>query len=154
MQNLNSGLLLYLSDLFNDMKKIKVVLVDDSKGFRESFKILLENAFNAEIIAEASDGNEFLALENAYKADIIFMDLNMAPASGWEAAKKYLEKYPYSVIVAVTMFEDKAYLKQLVEIGFKGCIYKNGIVDHLATAIDFVINGKFYFPHNINLTEL
>lgn len=136
------------------MEKLKVILVDDSKSFRDSFKYLLENAFNAELIAEVSDGSEFLALANAHQADIVFMDLCMDKTNGWETAKKYLDENPYSKIIAVTMFSDKAYLVQLIEIGFKGCIYKNGIMDHIKNVIEFVMAGKLYFPQNIKFTDL
>lgn len=134
------------------MEKLKVIVVDDSKRFRESLKLLLENVFNVEIIAEASNGNEFLALEEAFVSDIIFMDLCMTNGNGWDTAKEFIDKYPNAKIVAVTMFTDKAYLVQLIEIGFKGCIYKNDIIHHIKNAIDSVMNGRLYFPYKMKLS--
>jgi len=58
--------------------------VDDNQEFRQALKELLETEFSAQVIAEASNGNEFLALKNHHLANIIIMDLMMPEKSGLE----------------------------------------------------------------------
>ena len=133
------------------MKNLKVIIVDDSETYRENLKNILVHEYECEVIAEASNGDEFLNTTKPYLADIIFMDLCMPNINGWEATKKFSFEYPYSKVIAVTMFSNQAYLQQLVEVGFKGCILKNEVMNHLKQAIKTVMSGKFYFPKNLSL---
>lgn len=133
------------------MKNLKFILVDDNNEFRKALGELLEIEFSAKIIAEASNGKEFLELNNSYHADIILMDLFMPEMNGIEATKPYVWKYPHSKIIAITMHAEKAYLQQLVEAGFKGCIFKNNIFNELKNAVEAVLDNKFYFSDKIKL---
>jgi len=133
------------------MENLKFILVDDNQEFRQALKELLETEFSAQVIAEASNGNEFLALKNHHLANIIIMDLMMPEKSGLEATKPFIWKSPHAKVIAVTMHNDKAYLKQLIEVGFKGCIFKNNIFAEIKTAVETVMDGKFYFPDGMKL---
>lgn len=133
------------------MKDLKFILVDDNNDFRQAMKDLLETEFSSNVIAEAATGREFLDLTEHYKADIIIMDLYMPDMTGLEATKPFLWKYPFSKVMAITMHTDKAYLQQLLEIGFKGCIFKDNIVRDIRTAIEAIMNGKYFFPEGIKL---
>jgi len=131
------------------MKKFKFIIVDDNNEFRKALRALLEIEFSAEIIAEASNGKEFLNLVNSYQADYIFMDIYMPEMNGIEVTKPFLWKYPQTKVIAVTMHIEKMYLLQLIEIGFKGCIFKNNVFDELKNALDTIEGGKLYFPSKL-----
>ncbi len=131
------------------MQNLKFILVDDNKEFREGLKELLETEYAAVVIAEASTGKEFLDLDAGFFADIIIMDLFMPELDGIAATKPFLWKYPKSNVIAVTMHADKAYLRQLIEAGFKGCIFKNNIFSEIKTAVESVLSGHYYFPDHI-----
>jgi len=133
------------------MKDIKFILVDDNKEFRQGLKALLETEFSAQVIAEASNGDEFLKLSNHHLADIIIMDLMMPEKDGIEATRPFIWNSPHAKVIAVTMHGDKAYLQQLIETGFKGCIFKNNIFTEISYAVNQVMNGKLYFPENMKI---
>jgi len=133
------------------MENLKFILVDDNKEFRQALKDILETEFLAQVIAEAATGKEFLSLTGHHKADIIIMDLFMPEMTGLEATKPFLWKYPHSKVIAVTMHSDKAYLQQLLEIGFKGCIFKSNIFTDIKVAVDTVMKGKYFFPDQIKI---
>jgi DNA-binding NarL/FixJ family response regulator len=133
------------------MKNIKFIIVDDSEKFRQALKDYLVTEFSSLVIAEASNGTGFLNLDVLFQADIIIMDLFMPDMNGLEVTQSLLWKYPYLKVIAVTMHADKAYLKQLLETGFKGCIFKSNIFDEVKIAVDHVMNNKLYFPKYINL---
>jgi len=130
---------------------MKLILVDDNNRFRSAVKMYLEKEHGFEIIAEASDGDEFLKIPDIYKADIILMDLLMPNTDGFSAAKQILWKHSYLKIIAVTMHSDAAFLKELIEIGIKGCIFKNNFYDEIIEAITTVSEDNFYFPENIKI---
>jgi DNA-binding NarL/FixJ family response regulator len=133
-------------------KKLEnIIMVDDNVQFRTNLKIYIERALGLKVIAEASNGREFLNLPNLTKADIILMDIAMDEMDGIEATKRALWIHPYLDIVAITMHAEKIYLVQLIESGFKGCIIKSDIYSHLRTALKTVKQGKLYIPDNILL---
>lgn len=135
------------------MEKLKLIIVDDSEQFRHNLKYILICEFGAQIIGEASNGEEFLSIRHAFQADIILMDLCMPRKNGWEVAKRFLQDNPRSKLIAITMHSDQAFLQQLIEIGFRGCIIKREIIDNLKNAIEIVANGGYYFSENIALKK-
>jgi DNA-binding NarL/FixJ family response regulator len=131
------------------MKKIFAMLVDDNKIFRESFRILLRNYPNIEIIAEAENGRQALDLLDQVVPDVVFMDIQMPELNGIEATKLMLSRNINIKFIATTMFRDKAYLTSLIYAGFKGCVFKDNIADDLNNALDTVLRDEYFFPENI-----
>jgi len=128
---------------------MKIIIVDDSKTFLEGMKYYLQKDQRIEIIGEASNGSEFMNLENIHQADIILMDIQMPEMNGIKAAKRVLWDMNYLKIIAITMFKEKAYLKELIEAGFKGCVFKNEIYEKLPLVIEKVMNDNICFPEDI-----
>lgn len=133
------------------MKPLKVILVDDNQVFRSALKKLLMAEYNAEIIGEASNSNEFKRINDLLLADIVFMDVMMPGVDGITLAKTTLWAHSKLRIIAITMHVDKVYLDSLLGAGFKGCIYKDNLYAELRDAIDAVMSGSVYFHRNINI---
>lgn len=131
------------------IKDLKIILVDDNISFRKAIISLLVEQYNAQIIGEAGNADEFWAINNYYKADIILMDVMIPNVNGIELTKKILWQFRQIKIIAITMHVDKVYLISLIEAGFVGCIFKNDLVKSLKETIDYVIQGGRYFPGNI-----
>lgn len=129
---------------------MKVFIVDDSKMFRKAIRIFLEEQEGHTVIGEAEDGQVFLDTYNN-DADIILMDLNMPNVDGYQAVKQALQDNRYLKAIAITMFEDIAYLKKLIEMGFKGCVFKSQVYNLLPKALEDVNNGKYFFPSELQL---
>lgn len=130
-------------------KALNIIIVDDNELFRNRLKYYIENELGYSIIGEASSGCEFLSLSNITKADIILMDIVMDKLGGLETAKQTLWHNSHLKIIAITMYSEKAYLDELIEAGFKGCVFKQNIYDQLPISLDVVKKGKLYFPDNI-----
>jgi DNA-binding NarL/FixJ family response regulator len=137
-----------------ETKKLKIIIVDDNKSFREAIKLFLTNELNCEVIGEATDGNEFLSLVKTigYLVDIVLMDIQMPQLDGIAATKKWCLRNSQTKVIAVTMYQDKAYLLQLIESGFKGCVFKTSVFAEIVNAIEIVRNGGLYFNTNIPVT--
>ncbi len=131
------------------MKKIKIIIVDDHKIFRNGLKLLLNGIDNVEVIAEASNGKEFLIIVEKNKPDIVFMDISMPVMDGIQATQKALEKNPELKIIALTTFGDENYLQKMIEVGVVGFLIKNAEKEEFEKALKMVIEGNNYFSSEL-----
>lgn len=129
------------------MEKLKFFVVDDSAHFRSGIIFYLEQILKYNVIGDASDGEKFLEQKWEYNtADIILMDIQMPKISGIMATKKIIWEHNTKTVIAVTDFQGMVGLKELINAGFKACVFKNRIFEDLPVAIDEVTNGKLCFP--------
>jgi len=135
------------------MDKLRIIIADDNLQFREGLKFYIENIMNHHVIAEAKNGDEVLSLPNLYLADIFLLDISMPRLNGIETAKKLLTIHAGYKIIAITSFEERTYINELIEAGIKGCVLKKDIYEHLKYAIARVMMNELYFPKNINLMK-
>lgn len=131
------------------MEKIKIVLVDDHKIFRDGFRLLLQSFPYVEIIGEASNGQEFLDLLKIQVPEIVFMDINMPQIDGVEASRRAVEQFPDIKIIALTTFLDEDYLEQMLMAGVEAYMLKNSELDEFEKAIMKVHTGGNYFSDEI-----
>jgi len=131
------------------MKKHKVILVDDHKLFREGLRLLLNNSENINVIAEASNGIEFLEIAEDCNDAIVLMDIEMPEMNGIDATKQILEKCPDLKIIALTMFGEDEYYYQMIEAGVKGFLLKNTSIDEVLDAIETVSRGENCFSQEL-----
>ena len=89
------------------MNKIKVMIVDDHEIFRDGVKLVLSQTKEFEIIAEASNGQEFLDIIELNMPEVVLMDISMPVMDGVAATKKAIEMYPELKIITLSMFGDE-----------------------------------------------
>ncbi len=130
-------------------KAIKIALVDDHTLFRNGLRGLLDGKRNCRVVAEASDGAEFLANEEAMAADVVFMDIAMPTLSGDKAATAALERNPNLKVICLSMFGEEKYYSLMVEAGAKGFLLKDSSIEEVFAAIEAVINGEEYICHDV-----
>lgn len=134
-------------------KEIKVALVDDHALFRDGLRGLINNRNGYRVVAEAGDGSDFLANDQAMSADIVFMDISMPTLSGDKATRMALERNPDLKIISLSMFGEEHYCSMMVEAGAKGFLLKDSSIDEVFKAIDAVMAGEEYFCKEV-LTAL
>ena len=132
---------------------MKIIIVDDNQLFRENLKYFLEKKLQHEVIGEASGGIDFLNMPYLHRADIILMDIELSDITGIQAVQQSLMTRTNSRFIAVTMHIEKVFLKELIEAGFKGCVYKTEVFNVLDLAMHEVLEGKLYFPENIEIWQ-
>ena len=131
---------------------MNIFIVDNNHKFREAMRIYLDWALHHKIVGEADSGLNFL--ENyKYNNDIVLMDLNMSVLDGYCAIKNAFNRDTRIKAIAVTMFRDQTYLKKLIDMGFKGCVFKSEVFKKLPKVLDEVNKGNMYFPENINIID-
>ena len=127
---------------------MRVLIVDDNPQFRESLEIYVTMRLGYEIIGSFKNAFEFLESKELHSANIILMDIELPEMDGIEATKKALWKRHDLNVIAVTNYQDKAYLDALINAGFKACVFKNNVFDELDIAIKKVLKKRLYFPSN------
>lgn len=127
----------------------KIVLVDDHNLFRDGLKYVLGQTDNLRVIAEASNGLEFLDIIQETLPDIVLMDISMPRMNGIEATTKAIKQYPNLKIIALTMFGDENYCYSMLQAGARGFVLKESGCDELVTAITKVLRGDNYFSNSI-----
>ena len=130
------------------MKKPDIILVDDHQIFRQGIKsiITLENIAN--VIGEASNGEEFIELLSYLKPDLVLLDIDMPVMDGLEATEKALEIMPNLKVIAFTLFGDEEYFIRMIELGAMGYILKSSDISELEKAIQHIMKGEKYFSNH------
>jgi DNA-binding NarL/FixJ family response regulator len=131
------------------MKKPDLILVDDHQVFRQGIKSLISIENIANIIGEASNGEEFLELLSHLKPDLVLMDIEMPDMNGIDATRKALEIMPDLKIIALSMFDDEEYVCKMKDAGAKGFIRKSGGIIEIEIAIREVLAGGDHFSDEL-----
>lgn len=127
------------------MGKIKVIITDDHKMFREGIKNILNDMSDIEVLAEAGSGEELLQILAAKPADIVLMDINMPGINGIEASKLIKKKFPHINILALSTSDDENYIVEMLNHGVMGYVLKSTGIEELVSAIKTVAKGDSYF---------
>jgi len=130
-------------------EQIKVLIVDDHEIFRKGLKMVINRFKNAKVIAEATNGKEFLEILDKNLPDIVLMDIEMPEMNGIEATTKALEKYPDLKILALSMFNEDNYVESMIDSGVRGFLLKNINKEKLEKAIDTVYKGGNYYSEEL-----
>ena len=139
-------------------RKIKIVLADDEELFRKGIYFLLQREPNIEVIFEAANGNQLMDFlkNNSKHPDIILMDLKMPLLNGVEATKLIAQQFPEIKIIALTSYNTKSFIVNMIEVGASSFLVKNSTPQEMILTINEVINKGFYYNESVMkvLTEV
>jgi DNA-binding NarL/FixJ family response regulator len=125
---------------------IKVLLADDHKMVREGLGALLSREPDIDVVAHASDGDEAITLAQAWKPDLVLMDICMPRMNGIEAAACIVKLLPRTRVIALSAQGERPFMSQMVEAGVQGFVLKDQSVSMLAEAIRTVMAGQTWLP--------
>jgi DNA-binding NarL/FixJ family response regulator len=129
---------------------IRVTLADDHNLVRSGIRALLERLPDVEVVGEASDGREALALIAREKPDIAFMDIAMPSLNGLDAAPRIASESPRTRVVILSMHADEKHVAQALQAGVSGYVLKDSFVDELPLLIRAVTRGETYLSPGIS----
>jgi len=124
------------------MTPIRVVLADDHPVVRNGIKNLLSRSVDIEVIGEASNGDEALRLVNDLTPDVLLLDMEMPGIKGVEVAQKVHKDGSNVRILALSAYDDKHYILELLEHGASGYLTKEEAPDTIIEAIRGVSQGE------------
>lgn len=130
-------------------EKIRLILADDHKIIRDGIRSLLQNESRYEIIGEAENGDEAVALVEKLKPHLVIMDINMPVLDGIDATRIITEKYTDTSVLVLTMTSEQEHIKKMIEAGAGGYILKNSGREELISAIDTIVKGRNYFSDEV-----
>ena len=131
------------------MKKVSIMIVDDHTLIRETWSFLLGKNENFEVVAECGEGERAIELARDKRPDVVLLDINMAPMSGFEVLKMIRKYSPGSKIIGVSMHSQPAYAKKMLRLGAKGYVTKNSPRQEMLEAISEVSNNHIYICQEV-----
>src|SRR6185436_5027596 len=113
------------------MKKISVLLVDDHTVVRQGLRALLKAEEDMEVVGEAENGRQAVALARKSPPDVVLMDVAMPMLNGLEATRQILKLCPTTKVLVLTSYGDDDCVKQLMHAGAAGYLIKQTAANDL-----------------------
>jgi len=132
------------------MKKITVLLAEDHAIVREGFRKMLELEDDLQVVGEAQDGRQAVALVKKLRPAVVIMDIAMPLLNGLEATRQILKTFPSTRILILSAHSDDAYIKNATESGAVGFLLKQNSSHEVCIAIREVQKGKTFFSPSIS----
>ena len=126
------------------MSKLRVFLADDHAVVREGLKALVTAQPTMAVVGEAADGLTACAQVALLAPDVVVMDVSMPGLSGSQATARLRLECPAVRVLALTVHEDRGYLRQLLAAGAAGYVLKRAAPEELIQAIRAVAAGGVY----------
>jgi DNA-binding NarL/FixJ family response regulator len=123
---------------------LRVFLADDHPLVLQGIKSFLFADDGLELVGEARDGLTALRLAVELEPDVAILDLSMPGLNGIEIAGRLLDACPLCRVLILTVHEDAAYLRQLLDLGVAGYVLKRSATEELHRAIYAVTSGGIY----------
>lgn len=127
------------------MKTVRILLADDHTVVRKGLRLLLESVSQFQVVADAADGRQAIALAEEHRPDVVVMDIAMPILNGIEAARQISAKLPQTAIVFLSMHSDEAYVIKALKAGARAYLLKDSAENDLITAVKAVSDGKSFF---------
>lgn len=121
---------------------IRVVLADDHAVVRQGIRQFLESAPDIQIVAEAKDGEEAVAMIQQYQPGVTVLDIQMPKLSGIEVARQIrANRWPVGILI-LTSYDDDPYISAVLKAGANGYVLKTASPEEIITAVRDVHQGK------------
>ncbi len=131
------------------MDKIRVLIADDHPIFRHGMRGVLESESDIEVIAEASDGKQAIALARSLTPDVVLVDVCMPTTDGVEVARSVKLHLPGTGIVMMTAYDDEEKLFEAIKVGAAAYYLKDVGPDELLDGIRRVAHGEYLINESV-----
>jgi len=121
--------------------RVRVLVVDDNPGFRESLVSLLDIE-PLEVVGQAGDGEEALRTATRLRPDVVLMDVRMPAMDGVETTRRLKAMLPAIEVVALTGSEDQRQVREMLVAGATGYVLKDSEGDEILNAVLHAATGR------------
>ncbi len=128
---------------------IKVIIADDHSGMREAWRFILGLQEDIHVLAVCSSGQEVVEFCRQSQTDVVLMDINMAPVTGFEATRLLLKENPALKIIGISIHSEPSYVQQMIKIGGRGFITKSSSSDEMIMGIKEAVSGNIYICQEV-----
>ena len=123
---------------------IRVLLAEDHTLVRAGIRSLLASVPGIEVVGEAGDGREALALLKTTPVDVAILDITMPGMNGLEAASRIAEDWPATKVIILSMHANGEYVERALRDGAVGYLLKDAGTSELEAAIRAVMRGESF----------
>ena len=123
---------------------IKVLIADDHPVVRVGLRNMLHSDGQMKVVAEAKDGVEALNMVRTLRPDILLLDLAMPKMPGMDALRELTGDTTTTRTIVLTGLIDKRQILEALQLGARGVVLKDAVVDHLSACIRAVMQGQYW----------
>jgi len=134
-----------------ELKKWRIMLVDDHKILLDGIKQLLMAEPDLEVIAEATDARMGMNLLSYLQVDILVTDLSLPDVTHTSFIVDVRKKFPELKILVLSMHDESELLRDVIKTGVNGYVLKSNSREELVKAIRNVIQGEYYVSPDVSL---
>ena len=131
------------------MKRITVLLADDNGVVRKEFRKILELEDDLEVVGEAKNGHQAVAMVKKLRPALVLMDVTMPLLNGLQATCQILKAFPATKVLMLSAHSDEAYIVEAINSGAMGYLIKQTSADNVCPAIREVHKGNTFFSPSI-----
>jgi two-component system, NarL family, response regulator len=131
------------------VRRIRVLLADDHPVVRTGLRALLTNEDDIEVVGEARNGDEAVALYRERTPDVVLMDLRMPHMDGVDAIREIIGLDPDARLVALTSYEGDTDIYRALDAGARGYLLKDMLGTEVVRAVRAVAAGARFIPAEI-----
>jgi len=124
------------------MSRVRLLLADDHRMFRQGLRELIERKTKFEVVGEARTGREVLEQVDKLRPEIILLDIQMPELDGISVARQLAASHPEIKIIMLTMYRQDQHLIDAIKAGVKGYLLKDADAEELLSVIQRVEQGE------------
>jgi len=128
---------------------VRVVIADDHPMFRFGLRAVLAASTDVDVVGEAADGAELLAVAEHTRPDVVLTDLAMPGLGGADAARQITARFPNIGVLVLTMHEEDEVLSDALRAGARGYLLKGADRDEIVRAILAVAAGDAVYSATV-----
>jgi len=132
------------------MIPVRILLADDHTVMRNGLRLLLERQPHLQVVGEAADGRQAVALSETLNPDVVVMDIAMPNLNGIEAARQIVNRNPRTAIAILSMHSDESYVIRALKAGARAYLLKDSAEADLLAAVRALADGKSFFSPAIS----
>lgn len=124
------------------MSRVRLLLADDHRMFRQGLRELIERKTDFEVVGEARTGREVLEQIETLRPEVILLDIQMPELDGIAVARQLATSHPAIKIIMLTMYRQDQHLLDAIKAGVKGYLLKDSDAEELLTVLQRVVQGE------------
>jgi DNA-binding NarL/FixJ family response regulator len=132
------------------MPSLRLLLADDHEIVRQGLRSMLQAQRDCQIVGEAADGRQAVAMTKELNPDVVILDIGMPSLNGLEATRHILKMRPQTKVLILTMHESDSIIREVLDAGARGYVLKTDAGRDLVTAVDSLRRNKTFFTSRVS----
>lgn len=129
---------------------IRILLADDNSLVRRGIRIMLDAVEDVEVVGEAEDGQEAIALVESLDPDIVIMDISMPRLNGLKATRRIRAMKTATQVLILSIHPNPTFVRQAMRGGARGYLLKRALSKELLPALYQVSAGELYLSQALD----